>query len=201
MKTKIIISSLLLFCLCSYTFAADPVVLGRLERKGKTQAMYWISGLETIEYIANHSQQTGKIGSVFYKLKNNNKKVKTIDVLKPHLYTVLLGKKIGKELLPDNVPLIYVEEKGNEVLVKADLSKYAIPLPAEGIFVGLEYMGATTSKTDKTITSAESSFQVWHILTLEPGADDVTYTKMNGVKRDLPEKEPWLCLFGIEVVR
>jgi hypothetical protein len=115
---------------------------------------------------------------------------------------VLPGKKLGKDLLPDDIPLVYVEERGKEVLVKADISKYKIALPSEGVFVGLEYLGEVTNKTDKTIIKTETSFGIWHIYTTEPTPDDITYSKWKRkLEDDLPKTEPWLCLFGIEVVR
>jgi hypothetical protein len=70
-------------------------------------------------------------------------------VIKPHLY-LASGKKVGKELLPIDVQLVYVKQTGKELIVQVDVSKYQIAIPPEGVFVGLEFVG-TIEETTKIL--------------------------------------------------
>jgi len=184
--------------LCSLfvIISADAQVLGRIDDKGKLATIRCYAGMEIIEYVKNSAQQKGTIQSILYKISNRQKK--RIGVFRPHLYVATQGEKPGKELLPQDIPLVYVKEQGKEVILKIDISNCNINATQEdGVFVGLEFLGE--QKDGKTVES-DTPFGIWHIILDTPGADDITYIKWKGkITDNLPEKEPWGCFFGIEI--
>jgi hypothetical protein len=203
MKLKNFVCLFLLLCFYSNISATDPIIIGQWYNDNKTSksAMYFLAGTEFIELIANNTLQKGTVNAILYKLENKKKRT-TISVIKPHLYAVLADKKMGKELLPDNIPLAYLEEKGKEVVLRIDISKYKISLPPEGVFVGLEYMGEVKSITDKDIDTGfdNSPFGIFYSNTTIYTTDDVCYSKWQGrISENDPRNKPLCSLFGIEV--
>jgi len=104
---------------------------------------------------------------------------------------------LGSELLPENISYYYLEEKGKEVILRMDVSKYKIEIPPIGLYVGLEYVGEVNSKTDKDIAKACGEFGLWRIFTNTPeiykGKSYSRYKK-GSFKKD----EPLLTLIGLE---
>lgn len=198
MRLKIIIGLLILFSY--YSWSAEPITIWKMNDKGKkTLPLYCSSGVEIIEYIPNHEKHKGKVCAILYQLENKKDRKKAMSVIKPHLYTVLAGKQLGIELLPVDVPLIYLKEKEKKIILTVDLSRYEIDMPQEGLFVGLEYLGEVDHETDNDYQASSSPFGMWHITDAIPSEDDVCYSRWKGKITSNPRDENTLCLFGINV--
>jgi hypothetical protein len=115
--------------------SSDPIILNDIKAKSQRNV---IPSVELIEYIDNPSSDTCSITSILYKL--NIPKNGPTKIIKPHLY-LATDKKVGKELLPTDIPLVYIKQKGKEIIVEVNISKYKIALPLNGVFVGLEFTG------------------------------------------------------------
>jgi hypothetical protein len=113
-------------------------------------------------------------------------------VIKPHLY-LATDKKTGKELLPIDIPSVYVKEKGKEIVVRVDISKYKITLPPDGVFLGLEFVGI-----DKTTAKKPNEGEELGICNNRENTNSVSCSKYKGVFDKETDASMGLC-FSVEI--
>jgi len=112
-------------------------------------------------YIPNYEQIHGEIKSVELYLKKESGEAKHL--IRFRIYSVDEELYPSKDLLFDNI-LLEVKKSKRDQLIKIDLEKYNIPIPLNGIVVGLESVQSSQDpyrynlNAQNTVDSKRSTF-------------------------------------------
>lgn len=105
------------------------------------------SGLTIIKFFPNPNQlKSFIIGDFIFKLSNstvNNPKLKA----RIRVFEAIDQKTVGEDIL--NRSDIFSIEKGADNLATINLNKYAIEMPINGCFLGIEFIGDISEKDNK----------------------------------------------------
>ncbi len=114
----------------------DFETLGFVETKSKS-LIGAFKGMEICTFIENPSGEVKFIHSFLFKIRNTNK---TKLGFRLHLYEMdTIRRTPTQELL--NQDIIVVIENDGKKQIEHDVSAYSIELPANGAFIGIEWLG------------------------------------------------------------
>ncbi|MFH6943714.1 hypothetical protein [Flavobacterium sp. FlaQc-50] len=109
-------------------------------------------GMQVCAFVENPSEKEKFIKSFLFKIKRSEKYKTAIRI---HFYKKATDKIYpGEEILTENI-IKYLNGK-TKGIVEVDISMYGIELPAEGAFVGVEWLGILDEKTGEFIENKEN---------------------------------------------